>query len=230
MVNRRYAARPIAGVPWRHKRWLILAPHPDDETLGVGALIAQTAEAGCLAGLVYLTDGSGSHSAQNVAGGHLISTRKREAALASRRLTGRTQPKLLFLGWKDASPEIAGGPAFKRSCRKLAALCVRLRVDVLATTAANEPHCDHAAAAGLVTTVRGIAKRRIAIADYIVWGEPPPVGTHRALISRPLWPGLRRLALAAHRSQLTASFGVGFRLPKNKRSMAMQDLLYLRKS
>lgn len=228
MVGRHSSARPIAMRPWHRKRWLVLAPHPDDETLGAGALIAQTAAVGCLAGLVYLTDGSGSHPTQAGRSGRLVATRAREARRALRRLTRGSAPAPLFLGWKDACPDAPGGKAFEQSCRKLAALCIRLRVDVLATTAASEPHCDHAAAAELAEAVQAMSKRRMKIAEYVVWGAAPPAGSCLTLISAPILPGARRHALAAHRSQLTASFGAGFRLPKDKRSMAARDLLYVR--
>lgn len=161
--------------------------------------------------------------------GRLVATRKREAKHALRRLAGGTTSPPHFLGWKDAAPEMAGSAAFARSCRKLAVLCMRLRVDVLATTAENEPHCDHAAAAKLATAVGSMSRGRISVVDYIVWGEAPPARTHRSLVTHPMLPGVRRHALAAHRSQLTASFGDGFRLPKDKRSMAARDRLYLRK-
>jgi len=40
-------------------RLLVVAPHPDDETLGAGGLIQQVREAGGTVQLVYLTDGDG---------------------------------------------------------------------------------------------------------------------------------------------------------------------------
>lgn len=228
-MSRNGSALPIAGKPWRRQRWLVLAPHPDDETLGTGALIAQTNAAGRFAGLVYLTDGSGSHPTRDGTAGRLIATRKREAKQALRRLAGEgTQPPL-FLDWKDAAPEVAGQPSFERTCRRLVALCGRLRVDVLATTAAQEPHCDHAAAAQLAFAVQALAKRRLIVAEYVVWGAAPLARTHQALVTAPMLSGSRRRALAAHRSQLTASLGIGFRLPKDKRAMALRDILYVRR-
>ena len=228
-MSGRARAYPLTSRPWRDRRWLILAPHPDDETLGAGALIAHSAAAGRLAGLVYLTDGSGSHPHQDGKAGFLIAARQREARQALRRLAGRRTNAPSFLGWKDAAPEAMGSMAFRRSCRKLAALCVRLRVDVVATTAALEPHCDHAAAADLAYAVCTLSHGRIIVAEYRVWGAAPAACTHQALITAPMRPGLRRHALAAHRSQLSASHGIGFRLPKDKRAMAPHDRLYVRK-
>ncbi len=223
------SALAIAGRPWCGRRWLVLAPHPDDETLGAGALISQTAATGCFAGLVYLTDESGSHAALDGRAGRLIATRKREAKHALRRLIGGRAAATTFLDWKDAAPHFAGQTAFDRACRRLAALCVQLRVDVLATTAAQEPHCDHAAAAELAHAVQLRSKRGLILAEYAVWGAAPAVQTHQALITAAILPGTRRYALAAHRSQLTASHGVGFRLPKDKQMMVPRDRLYVRR-
>lgn len=222
-------ARPIGARPWRGRRWLVLAPHPDDETLGAGALIAQTSRTGCLAGVVYLTDGSASHPSPHGRAGRLAALREREAKLALRRLTKGRKSNPVFLGWKDAAPEVAGQPAFQRSSRILAALCVRLRVDVLATTAPQEPHCDHAAAAQLAAAVQAMSRRRLALGEYVVWGVAPPSRSHIAVMTAPMPPGTRRHALASHRSQLTASNGAGFRLPRDKRTMPSRDILYIRR-
>ena len=48
----RLATLALERSPWRSARWLVIAPHADDETLGAGALIHQAAEAGRLAGVV----------------------------------------------------------------------------------------------------------------------------------------------------------------------------------
>lgn len=219
----------LSATPWRALRWLVLAPHPDDETLGVGALIAQTAKARRLAGLVYLTDGSGSHATAPGRPGKLVRVRKREAAAALRRLTGTRARPPLHLDWTDAAPARPGDPAFNRATRRLTALCRRWHVDALAVTASHEPHCDHEAAARLAHAVGQRAKGRLLIAEYVIWGQAPSARTHRKLRTAPMLRGQRRHALAAHRSQLTASHGPGFRLPAARRAMPASDILYLRR-
>ncbi len=99
-------------------------------------------------------------------------------------------------------------------------------MDAIATTAREEPHCDHAAAGALAQAVADAALRSVAVFDYCVWGDPPIGG--RALETAPLSPGRRRAALAAHRSQLTPAFGDGFRLPERQRAMPLADRLYPR--
>lgn len=220
----------LSDRPWRSLRWLILAPHPDDETLGAGALIAQGAASGHFAALVYLTDGSGSHPPVDGRAGRLIAARRREAANALFRLTRSRRHCAYHLGWKDAAPAAPTSNAFLRTAAKLASLCQRLQVDVIAVTALHEPHCDHAAAARLAYAVRSCAKRRVIVAEYCVWAERPNTRQFRAVRSRAMPAGKRRHALRAHRSQLTASHGPGFRLAGERQRMPAYDTLFVRRS
>lgn len=219
--------RTLAEKPWNTLRWLVLAPHADDETLGAGALIAQTSATGLFAGLVYLTDGSGSHETPHGRAGRLVATRRREAATALFRLTGNRKPSPVHLAWKDAAPHSADGPVFARTVAKLAALCRRRRVDAIAVTALHEPHCDHAAAALVAYALTSAARRRLVVAEYCVWSEIPPECRFKAVRTRPMPTGRRRHALQAHRSQLTASHGPGFRLPKSRQRMPACDVLFI---
>jgi len=215
----------LSSRQWRDLRWLVLAPHPDDETLGAGALIAQTAKAGRLAGLVYLTDGAGSHDATP----RLAVIRRREAARAVQRLSGGRARQPVHLDWKDAAPARPGDLLFERTVRYVAVLCRRWRVDALAVTAWHEPHCDHAAATALAYAVHARAMRRLVVAEYLVWADELDQRARHAIHTAPMAAGQRRLALAAHRSQLSAAYGPGFRLSPEQRRMAAQDILYVRR-
>lgn len=219
--------RPLAATPWRNARWLVLAPHADDETLGAGALIAEAAAGDRLVGVAYLTDGTGSHSHDGPASrARLKALRRNEATKACRILAGVDRAPPIFLDWPDAGPLRPGEPAYETSVRRLAALCRRKRVDAIAVTASGEPHCDHAAAFDLAVAVTRRALRPIAVFEYVVWSDALPPG--RAFSTRPIAPGRRRAALAAHRSQLTPAFGEGFRLPVRQMTMPARDRLYLR--
>ena len=220
------AATALADSPWRRARWLVLAPHADDETLGTGALIADAAARDCLAGVVFLTDGSGSHPCPAPADRTtLVRTRRREAGYATRLLTGGRGGKPHFLDWRDAHPHDAGSDGFDWSVRRLAALLRREAVDAIATTAAVEPHCDHAACFTLAVAAIRAARRQVALFEYAVWGDRP--AGHRVIRTPPMAPARRTQALRAHRSQLTALLGDGFRLPRAQQRMPAHDLLYL---
>lgn len=224
----RLATLALERSPWRFARWLVIAPHADDETLGAGALIHQAAEAERLAGVVILTDGAGSHDHPDLASrARLIRTRRLEAGRAVRRLAGNAAAPPVFLDWPDAQPASPGSMAFEATARRLAALCRERRVDAVAVTGPDDPHCDHQAAAQLANHAASMARRPLAVFDYVVWGAAPS-GAKLRITTRPLRAGLRAYALSAHQSQLTPMFGPGFRLETQRGLRAASDTLYRR--
>ncbi|MCK6104064.1 PIG-L family deacetylase [Brevundimonas sp. EYE_349] len=224
----RLATLALERSPWRSARWLVIAPHADDETLGAGALIHQVAETGRLAGVVVLTDGAGSHDHPDAASrARLVRLRRLEAGRAVRRLAGSAAASPVFLDWMDAHPAPPGSPMFEAAARRLATLCRDRRVDAIAVTGPDDPHCDHQAAAGLTRHAAGMARRPVAVFDYAVWGAASS-GAKVRITTRPLSAGLRAYALSAHQSQLTPKFGRGFRLDRAGRLRAASDTLYRR--
>ncbi len=219
----------------RH-RWLVLAPHPDDETLGTGALLCALADAGRPAQVVYLTDGDASHpGSRHWPPGRLAALRRREARAALRALAGSSAPSPIFLGWPDAAPWPEGSAQFAAAVSRIAGLLRRLRISALATTWPQEPHCDHGAAASLA---RAAARSRRGVALYwcVVWGWGAPSApglVARPALSPPQGPsnaGRRRAALFCHRSQLGSVVDdspKGFRLPRAMvRSAADAQILF----
>lgn len=216
-------AQPLHASRFAAARWLVLAPHADDETLGAGALIAETAKAGRLAGVIYLTDGAGSH---DYGGSKLARLRRREARWAVWRLAGHAAPPPVFLDWPDAKPFAAGSATWRATVRRLAALIRDRRVDAIAVTDAREPHCDHTAFHVLACAAVAAARRPVALFDYRVWTDPAVPAARRVLRTRSMPPGRRRHALMAHRSQTSAVFGSGFRLARAAWRMPASDLLH----
>ncbi|WP_235535082.1 PIG-L deacetylase family protein [Sphingomonas sp. Leaf339] len=216
-------AQPLHASRYARARWLVLAPHADDETLGAGALIKETAGAGLLAGVVYLTDGAGSHDA---GGSWLAWVRRREAALAVRRLAARAGAPV-FLGWPDAHPHALNSAAWRASVRSLATLIRARRVDAIAVTGAQEPHCDHTAFHVLAGAAVRAARRPVAVFGYRVWTDPAVRAARRTLRTRAMLPGQRRHALMAHRSQTSVAYGPGFRVARAAWRMPARDILHL---
>jgi LmbE family N-acetylglucosaminyl deacetylase len=108
-VGMRGDAPRTLGLP-RHPRVLVVAPHPDDETIGAGGLIHRFACEGMAVRVVFVTNGDGYPEAVKegldlerprdedfVAFGEL---RQREALRAARRL-GLTKHDVSFLGFPD---------------------------------------------------------------------------------------------------------------------------------
>lgn len=209
----------LARSPWRGARWLVIAPHPDDETLGAGALIHHAGSRNRLGGVVFLTDGGGSHPQGTP---QLRAVRRREARRAVGLLTEMPVP-IHWLGWADGNPSHEASTAFGRSARRLGTIIRARRIDALAVSDPGDRHCDHVAAFNLARAARDQSRRALQIFTYSVWHEPACRGTRFATPAMP--SGVRRRALSAHRSQLTPSMGEGFRLPKPMRRMVSADQL-----
>ncbi|MBW4332214.1 PIG-L family deacetylase [Stakelama sp. CBK3Z-3] len=214
-------AAALQASRWRHARWFVVVPHPDDETLGAGALIAHSASKGLLAGIAFLTDGTGSHP---VGTPRLAVIRRGEARAALRRL-GAAHAQVDWLNWRDAHPHAPGSAAFESEARHLAQQLRRRRVEAIAVSDASDSHCDHVAAFALAAQAVRRARRHIALFSYHVWSPPHP--RRRYLRTPPMASGRRRQALCAHRSQLTPRLGDGFRLPRDRLAMPPHDLLGL---
>jgi LmbE family N-acetylglucosaminyl deacetylase len=202
-------------------RCIVLAPHPDDESLGCGGLIAACVAAGRSPTVLVLTDGTGSHprSAAYPAD-RLRSLRQQEATEAVGAL-GLAADRIHFLDQKDTAAPMKG-PAFD------AVVAMILRVAPASTTAILAPwrhdlHCDHEAAALVAEPVA--AARNLRLVNYPVWGWTLPPTTEideqprsgwRLDIARHLTA--KRRAIGAHRSQygnLITDDPTGFQLPSD---------------
>ncbi len=212
---------PLIRSRWAKARWLVLAPHADDETIGAGALITEASAACRLAGVAFVTNGCASHGTDGPR--DLAAIRRFEARSALRRLSP-SAPEPIFLDWPDAAPPASRDPLWRLAKQRLQAFCRTRRVDAIAATSGLDPHCDHQAVAALARDVAAGAIRPVTVFDYVVWADRPPSG--RAFRTGALPTGPRRMALAAHRSQMTPLYGKGFRVPERLRRMSASDLLY----
>jgi N-acetylglucosamine malate deacetylase 1 len=208
---------------WSQARWLILAPHPDDETLGAGALIAHCATRDRLGAIVFLTNGAGSHPEGTP---RIAITRRKEARHAIGRLNAAAAPAI-WMGWRDAHPHPIDSQAFSRDADRLAAFIRRSRIDAIAVSDYSETHCDHVAAYRLAKAATRRAKRPVTLFAFHVWSDPPPFARRIATPAMPV--GRRRHALLAHRSQMSPIMGNGFRLPREMLRMPARDILTLRR-
>jgi len=190
--------------------WLILSPHPDDEALGAGGLLAMLADAGIPAWVAYLTSGEASHrGAAQWPAGQIARTRRAEARQALRTLGQSAHPPL-FLGWPDGGPPPIEGRVFRRSSAQLLELCRTHDIRNIATTWRGEGHCDHRAAFALGQSVVARGGGRISLFEYLVWGW-----TDLALIEKvrtlqvetldiAFYAERCRAALACHRTQVSS--------------------------
>jgi LmbE family N-acetylglucosaminyl deacetylase len=178
----------VSGFP-PGRRWLVLAPHPDDEVIGPGATIAQAVARGLEVKIVVVTDGG----AQGGAAEREIESRKGVEVL------GVGEPEF----WRLPDRSLRPGDAGLR--RALRGVLERLAPDVVFVTSPVELHPDHRALAlALQSTLRTIT--------FSGWRKRPPEWVAAYEVGSPLQPNLlvdsdegwdaKRRAAACHAGQL----------------------------
>jgi LmbE family N-acetylglucosaminyl deacetylase len=150
--------------------WLILVPHPDDETLGTGGLIAALAETGNPAWILYLTLGEASHMGAPQWPARRLARVRRTEALGALRILGQPRGRTLYLGWPDGDTPAPGSARFRRAADSIFRFCGRQGVGTVVTTWGGEAHCDHRAAHELARSVRDRSAGSLKLLEYLVWG------------------------------------------------------------
>ncbi len=199
---------------------LILAPHPDDESLGCGGLIAHACARGRPPLVVAVTDGAGSHPASRAYPPPVLKAVRAAELRAAAAALGLAGERVHFLGLPDSRvPQ--SGLVFDQAVGAVAALVRSYDVTTIFATWPQDPHCDHTATAALAVAVAREAGVRLMF--YPVWGwliapeQRLPVAAVRG-VRLPIGERLvqKRRAIAAHASQYTdliTDDPGGFRLP-----------------
>jgi LmbE family N-acetylglucosaminyl deacetylase len=189
---------------------LVVAPHPDDESLGCGGAIALLRQHGLPVTVLMVSDGTGSHPhSRRYPPAALCALREQEArdALA---LLGVPPEAVSFLGLPDRYvpfPDDNGFPAALAAVRDLLA---NLRPATVLLPWRRDPHCDHRASWQLVTEALQHEGQTPRLLEYPIWvyelaahGDAPTDGETRAwrLDIASVLP-TKLAAVQAHRSQL----------------------------
>jgi LmbE family N-acetylglucosaminyl deacetylase len=201
----------VPAVPLRElcpagSRLVVLAPHPDDEILACGGLLAQHVALGGQAVVMAATDGEASHRPARLrnraAESKLGALRREESAEGLRRLM-RTACATHRLGLPD-------GALGEQWLALSVALVKNLRPgDVVVTTWQHDAHPDHEACGHAARDACAITGCRLLEAPVWMWHWSEPgdsrVPWHRlAALTLPSDLILRKqYALSAHASQLT---------------------------
>ncbi len=185
------------------EKLVVLAPHPDDESLACGALLAR-AFAGAGAHVICLTDGSASHPGSVEWSPQRLARQRRAEMSDAIRWLGGSDRNLKWLGMADSHLYQADATAVAVHLEQIIA---NLGVRHIFVPAAEDHHEDHQATARFATELRD-RRPDWTFYNYPVWcrwddpdfgkniaGHAPvflPLSGHRAK---------KRAAINAHLSQ-----------------------------
>ena len=156
--------------------FVVVAPHPDDESLACGGLIADACRQGVRGKVVIVSErAAGSHpNSKAYPPDRLASLREEEATVAGAEL-GLRPEEMLFLGLPDRFVPHEG----EQAERAIGIIfdCVReMGAGSLFVSWRHDPHCDHEASYRIAREVqRRVGKVRLF--EYVVWGHTLPPST-----------------------------------------------------
>lgn len=186
---------------------LIVAPHPDDESLGCGGLIVQAAALGASVHIAVVTDGAASHPGLGAQQRSRLRQLRRDETLDAAAVLGVTAGCVSFMSLPDGRAPHRGRGA-EAAGQRLASLARDISAQTIFTSWNYDSHPDHVAA----HRYAGIAARetQAALFSYPVWAWMLPRDT---LMPNRHWQGfsiditpqlaIKRAAVLRHRSQTT---------------------------
>lgn len=192
-------------------RVVVVAPHPDDEVLTCGGLLAQIAQQEVSVSIVAVTDGEASHRHSAAWSAHrLRRERPRESQRALRRL-GFSPQAVHWTRLRLDDSQVARDEAYLLDAL---AQCIAGATHVISTWR-YDGHCDHEAvgrACARVTESLGCQLYEVPVWAWH-WASPEddrlPWARARKLLLDSDALGRKQAAIHAHRSQLLADPSTG---------------------
>jgi LmbE family N-acetylglucosaminyl deacetylase len=217
---------------------VVLAPHPDDESLACGGLIALLRGRGLPVHVMAVSDGAASHPGSREYPPERLRALRAEELRAATAELGLGPEAISFLGLPDSLVPHEGELGFADALGRLDCAGGRLPPRTVLTSWRYDPHTDHAATYELARAWGPRLRPMPRLLEYVVWGwrlpagspvhETPPCGFRvdtRSVVA------LKRRAIERHGSQLgrvVTDDPTGFRLdPDMVASFVEQPELFL---
>lgn len=189
---------------------VVVVPHPDDEALGCGGLLALLRQAGLPVAAALVSDGTMSHPhSQDFPPPARRELRYAEFRHALAVLGVDENRDVLYLGLPDSQVP-SEGPAFAQAAEQLANFLQEKQAATVLVPWRRDPHPDHRATAALVAAALGQLSQPPRRLEYVVWAweraapadlPQPGEGTGFRVDVAAVLP-IKQRAIAAHRSQL----------------------------
>jgi LmbE family N-acetylglucosaminyl deacetylase len=182
---------------------VVVAPHPDDESLGMGGLMAAAQELGAGVTVVFLTDGEASHTGSTTHPPSRLARIRRAEATSALWALRVPADCAHFMGLGDA--RLPNLPASDRTAAMQDLHALVRPSSLVCVTAPTDPHGDHQAASALVQDIPW--DWSVAVMHYPIWtwsapAQALPVRTPDGFrIDIAPWLPRKKMAVAAHRSQ-----------------------------
>ena len=158
---------PLATILGGRRAPLILAPHPDDESLGCGGLIAEACAQGLAPYVLVMTDGTGSHPGSRAYPAPRLRALREAEARAAVAALGLAPGRVGFLGLRDTAVPQAG-ETFEAAVMAVVEALREGGCGLLLGPWRHDPHGDHEATHAIAASAA--SRAGVPHLAYPVWG------------------------------------------------------------
>jgi LmbE family N-acetylglucosaminyl deacetylase len=201
---------------------LVIAPHPDDETLGCGGAIALLKQRGYAVNILVMSDGTQSHpNSQKYPASALKDLRESETRCAMK-ILGVEPTHITFLALPDGAVPEFGAADFKTTVNQCCRYLTDVNPNVIFAPCRADPHPDHRAAYQIFQAALAQTRWCPRVIEYPIWDWDLKQRQPYMQSWQQVWRldtskvvALKQQAIVAYRSQTTDLIDddpTGFRL------------------
>ena len=151
------------------ERILVVAPHPDDESLGCGGLIAKLAARGRTFCTAFITDGGASHRGSLTWSRERLAARREQEAVDALQHLGIGAHAKFFFRLLDADMPAIASAEWQSALKKLEKIVRTFHPDLVLLPWRRDPHCDHRNSWRLARTAIRQTPLTPMILEYTIW-------------------------------------------------------------
>lgn len=175
---------------------IIVAPHPDDETLGCGGLIAACADLQLPLQIVSVTNGEGSHPHSSQWNSKRLAQLRRREQYQALRALGLKSPAIHHCNLADGKVGRQPRHVMSKVRTQIVESVSQSDNAALFVTSPDDNHSDHQACARLVNSIKQ-NYRRIQVFYYTIWPSASWSSHKQGKLATEQWhldirPALRR--------------------------------------
>ncbi|MDF5716455.1 MAG: PIG-L family deacetylase [Rhizonema sp. NSF051] len=148
---------------------LVVAPHPDDETLGCGGAIALLRFLGCDVRVLVMSDGTLSHPRSQKFPETVLRSLRESETLSALKILGVHASTVTFLGLKDGSVPILNSPLKSSAVAACRNYLAEIAPQTIFLPWRYDPHPDHRASWNLIYTALKEMSLSPRLIEYPIW-------------------------------------------------------------
>lgn len=148
---------------------VVIAPHPDDESLGCGGTIALLRKAGLPVYIIFISDGTLSHPNSKKYPAEKLRNLREQEVLNALQVLNVPESNTSFMRLKDRSVPTKQDLDFEIAVSTLLKKLESIKPKTILVTWENDPHPDHRASWQILNQAVSLLNNKPRILQYLIW-------------------------------------------------------------